>query len=261
MTKSGKFNTDSKALVNRIQAHNKFGTNDLNQWIFDNLSLKKDSQVLDLGCGTGKQTISIAEKIGQEGTITSVDLSDESLSKLREKASELGVSKQITTIKSSLDNIYQKIKGDYYDNVVSSYALYYCSNAEQMLTTIFNTLKPGGVVFFCGPSKHNNSEIKEFHYLLSGQSPKLGTFASEFMENTSPELVEKIFGNIEITKFSNPLKFDSPDSLYEYWSSYNLYEESLDSIFKEKAIKHFQENSFFETVKRVVGIKAVKKRT
>jgi len=258
MSESGKFNTNSKALVNRIQAHERFGSKDLNQWIFQHLNLAPDKHVLDLGCGTGKQTISIAENIGEYGSVTAIDLSQESLDKLRKQSIGLGFSERITTIRSNLDNIAGEIRQDHYDNVVSSYALYYCTDAEKMFSTIFEALKPGGIVFFCGPSKNNNAEIKQFHYSLQNQAPIFETFASEFMERTGQECLKNIFGKVEISEFSNPLRFDSKEALYDYWSSYNLYDEKLDAIFRERAEGHFSNEYYFETVKRVVGVRAIK---
>ncbi|NNE99531.1 MAG: methyltransferase domain-containing protein [Pyrinomonadaceae bacterium] len=256
--RGGKFNTDSKALVNRIDAHSAFGTNDLNSWILGNLNLSTGCRVLDLGCGTGKQSIAIAEKIGESGAVTSIDLSDESLKTLRTEAEKLGLTDRISATKSDLDNIDGVIEENHYDNIVSSYALYYCSDPEKTFSTLYDALKPGGVIFFCGPSRENNSEIKSFHYSLAGVSPQMETFASRFMEDDGPEQVKSVFQNIEIREFRNPLKFDSSDALYKYWSSYNLYDEELDSIFKERAALHFQSHDHFETVKRVIGIRAIK---
>ena len=52
------------------------------------------------------------------------------------------------------------------------------------------------------------------------------------------------------------MQFDSADALYNYWSSYNLYDSRLDAAFKEAANKHFKKNDVFETIKRVIGVKA-----
>src|ERR1019366_9952964 len=82
-------------------------------------------------------------------------------------------------------------------------------------------------LFFCGPSQRNNGELKEFHDSLWGRADRpvpATKGAAPFMEATGPDLVNEIFGNAEIFHFENPLRFDSPEALYSYWSSYNLYD-------------------------------------
>ena len=39
MGKIGKFDSDASALKQRVNAHDKFGKNELNNWIFNNIKL------------------------------------------------------------------------------------------------------------------------------------------------------------------------------------------------------------------------------
>ncbi len=57
--------------------------------------------VADVGCGTGAQTITLAENV--EGQITAIDLFPEFLDKLNQKSEELGFSGRITTLKGSME--------------------------------------------------------------------------------------------------------------------------------------------------------------
>jgi len=123
---------------------------------------------------------------------------------------------------------------------------------------IYRVLKPGGILFFCGPAKDNNLELKQFHYTLRGEQPPAESEAAVFMEETGQRLARKLFAKVEIFTFQNPLRFNSANALYSYWSSYNLYDEKLDVDFKSAATKYFQTHSVFETNKRVIGVKAIK---
>lgn len=78
------------------------------------------------------------------------------------------------------------------------------------------------------------------------------------MEETGQRLAHEYFTRVEISTFQNSLKFDSAEALYRYWSSYNLYDERLDADFKAATTRHFQTHAVFETVKRVIGVKAFK---
>ena len=78
------------------------------------------------------------------------------------------------------------------------------------------------------------------------------------MEGIGQRLVREVFRKVEVTSFENPLRFNSAEALYAYWSSYNLYEDELDESFKATAAEHFNRNSVFITKKRVIGVKAIK---
>jgi len=257
MAVKGKFNTDARALDCRIETHDKYGSNDLNRWIFENLALSEGQNVLDLGSGTGKQSIPIAQVIGN-GRVSSVDLSSEALDSLVERAVAEGVASKITPLNCSHDEIEERLGEEQFDRVVSSYSLYYTSDAERLIRAIWNKLKRGGLLFYCGPSMRNNSELKEFHYALVGREEAPAIGASLFMEGVGREKTIEIFDRTEVVTFENVLRFDSVDGLYNYWSSYNLYDESIDAKFRSAAKSFFEHNEVFETVKRVVGIKAYK---
>ena len=255
---TGKFNTDTDALSKRIQAHDKYGSNDLNQWIFDNLNIINGNSILDLGCGTGKQTIPIAKAVGKTGNILSIDLSQEALEILLQEAIESGLEKRINALCCRHDDVHKHLQENTYDRVVSSYSLYYSENPEKVIKTIWGSLKPEGVLFFCGPSKGNNRELKTLHYGLMGIPIPPETGGAAFMEDIGQRVARQFFREVEIVLFENPLRFDSAASLYTYWSSYNLYDEKLDDSFKAASIEHFTNNSVFETMKRVIGVKAIK---
>ena len=254
----GKYNTDAVALDKRIESHDKFGSKDLNQWIFKNMQLHNGLSVLDLGSGTGKQSIPIAKTVGEGGSVCSVDLSQEALDSLMEKAYFNGVNNRITTLCCSHDDVQLSLDDNQFDRVVSSYSLYYTNDAERMISSIWDKLKTGGILFYCGPSSQNNGELKEFHYSILGKesSPVMG--ASIFMEGIGRDKTIEIFDKVDTTTFENILRFDSAQALYNYWSSYNLYDESIDAKFNTAAQKYFKTNKVFETVKRVLGIKAYK---
>jgi cyclopropane fatty-acyl-phospholipid synthase-like methyltransferase len=253
----GRFDTDTSALERRIHAHDAFGSHDLNSWILANLHLAPGLHVLELGCGVGKQTLPIAKEIGGCGHITALDLSREALDMLASRAHQQGLAKRISPQCGDLDDLGSLVNGVVFDRALGSYSLYYGKHPQTLFCTIVTALRPGGVLFFCGPSGDNNAELKHLHYSLLSERP-VSTDASAFMEETGPQLASELFSEVHISKFENRLRFTSSDDLYSYWSSYNLYSEDLADAFRCAAEKHFRSHGIFETVKRVVGIKATK---
>jgi ubiquinone/menaquinone biosynthesis C-methylase UbiE len=255
---SGKFNTDSKALINRINAHDKFGSKDINDWIFQNLELAEGLSIVDLGCGTGRQSIPMAKAVSSSGSILAIDISIDSLSSLMAVAKNNNVENRITVLNTDLDNLETNLIENKYDRVLSSFSIYYTKNPEKLFNVIYSTLKLGGIFFFCGPSSKNNSELKNFISTIKNSSEDKISGGADFMENAGQKIAGDLFGEVETFQFENPLMFDSADSLYSYWSSYNLYDGNIDAAFKEAAVKHFRTNNYFITNKRVIGVKAIK---
>jgi SAM-dependent methyltransferase len=249
----GAFDTDKRALEERIRAHDRFGRRDLNGWIFEHLEVGNGHAVLDLGCGTGKQSLPIAALVGPRGRVVAVDASAESLDAVRSEADGLGVADRITTIQTTFEDLDPKRVVGPFDRALASYALYYAREPEALIALVRSKLGPSGRFFFCGPGSDNNKELRDFHSSLRGETAP-PTAAAEFMQVSGPELAEKHFGNARRVEFENPLSFDSAEALVGYWTSYNLYDASLETTFRAAAQRHFQVQRTFVTVKRVVGI-------
>jgi SAM-dependent methyltransferase len=256
MQKHGEFDTDAAALERRMQAHERYGTGDLNAWIMECLEPAAGDDVLDLGCGTGKQSIPLAELVGSDGTITSVDLSPDALSTAKARAESAGVDTRLRLVQSDLDDVPTILSGAAFDRALASYSLYYAQGCPALLEFLFNAIRPGGTLFFCGPSTANNHELKVFHNALKNMDgPGPATSAAMFLEGEGPETVRRLFGACDVLTFENAIRFASAAALYEYWSSYNLYDPELADTFMVAADKHFQANDEFTTVKRVLGIR------
>jgi ubiquinone/menaquinone biosynthesis C-methylase UbiE len=253
----GKFDTDSAALARRISAHEQFGSRDVNEWILAQLELAPGHLVLELGCGTGKQTIPIAKAIGEDGHIVAVDISDESVKTLSATAEAQGLRERISPLCTSLDEFNERMYSASFDRIVASYSLYYANDPRKVFSEVYRALRPGGILFFCGPSRANNQELKKFHGSLSNEVLP-DTSAAVFMEDTGQQLASELFSSIKISAFENELNFASAYALYTYWSSYNLYCKAVDQRFGQAAKEHFRTHSFFRTTKRAIGVKAIK---
>lgn len=258
--KHGDFDSDAAALAQRIQSHEKFGTNDLNEWIFSALDPQDGQSVLDLGCGTGKQSIPMAQRVGKDGCVVSVDISEDAIKTVREKADQSGLQDRIEPHVLTLDRIGEIASPAEFDKIVASYSIYYVEDSNRLFETLSGALKPGGRLFFCGPSSENNAEIIKFHNEIKGESTGTAGSADLFMEGEGPALADKWFDSVETCTFENPLDFDSAEALVSYWSSYNLYEYDLADAFAKAAQDHFITHDVFRTTKRVIGVAANKAR-
>jgi SAM-dependent methyltransferase len=256
------FNTNAKALVQRIEANEKYGSYDINEWIFSQLELKQGLLTLELGPGNGKQTLPLAQLT--QNNVLAIDISSEALEMLMEAARkrnlnnfiipQIGNFDELDKILSTQSLIEKNLVKDF-DRVISCFSIYYSKNPSKLFQVVNEVMSPKGVLFFCGPSRENNIELIRFHNKVRGEVLE---DKPTFMESEGIELAQRYF-RVEVSKFENPLRFTKPKDLYNYWSSYYLYDEAIESKFKSEIKQYFLKHPMFETVKRVIGVKAWKR--
>ena len=250
MAKIGVFDTDAAALQKRVASHDKFGTRELNDWIFENLKFSPNDHALDLGCGFGKQSMLML----REGcNVVAVDASSESIDFLNKTATDEYLSEKLVTIKSEFDNLV--LPDIEFDLAVSSYAFYYSIDYLKTLSLVHEKLKKGGALFICGPAYKNNQAMK---VLLKKAGVVFGEGSAPFMEDEGPVLFKQVFGNVQKTYFENEVVFPNADEVWKYWSSHNMFDVNIEKSFKENIESHFNASDSFVTTKVAVGLLAIK---
>jgi peptidoglycan/xylan/chitin deacetylase (PgdA/CDA1 family)/ubiquinone/menaquinone biosynthesis C-methylase UbiE len=104
-------------------------------------NLNKNHNVLELGAGTGRFTVPIAEKVKK---VTAVDISSNMLNVLKYKAKQKKL-ENITSIVSDIEKYNSEMK---FDAICSFSALEYISDMEGIIRKSYASLKPGGMVYF-----------------------------------------------------------------------------------------------------------------
>lgn len=104
--------------------------------------LPEKPEILDLGCGTGMQTIELAHICG-DCHITAVDIHQPYLDDLAKKAEEAGVGNRITTVQASMDKLpFEDASFD----VIWAEGSVFIVGFEEGLTMWKRLLRPGGYV-------------------------------------------------------------------------------------------------------------------
>jgi SAM-dependent methyltransferase len=250
MSKIGRFDTDTAALEARNAAHKRFSTGDMTGWALEHLGAQADDRVLELGAGTGQQTLRLAPDVR---SILAVDASAESLATIDGAGRD-----NVTTLAGRFDELVTRPCEGRFERALACYSLYYADDQRALLARIAELLQPGGTLFFCGPSRANNRELRELHFGLLGQPLPGATPAQAFMEDDAPRWCAKLFATVEPFAFVDEMRFDSAEALVGYWSAYNLYDPAIDAEFRAAADAHFADHDVFVSAKRVVGIRAVK---
>ena len=111
----------------------------------DKLALNEDSKVLEIACGTGRDSLLIAKRLSENGELHMQDISEDMITKCFEKF------KNNKTIKKSfcLSNAgYLPYPDNYFDATYSFGAVGEFSDKRKALKEMVRVTKPGGKVVF-----------------------------------------------------------------------------------------------------------------
>lgn len=156
----------------------------------------QELKILDLGCGVGRNSIFLAEKLGAEKAcrIDCVDILDIAIDKLNQYAHEYGVSDKINGIVSSIEEFI--IQENSYDLILAISALEHIDGEENFikkLKEIKNGIKKNGIVCLV-----INSNVKEINTeTLEEIEPQ---FEVNLRSEQIQEYLNKIFSGFKTIK-------------------------------------------------------------
>jgi ubiquinone/menaquinone biosynthesis C-methylase UbiE len=99
-------------------------------------------RVLDIGTGTGIVALHAAEKVGPNGRVVGIDLSDGMLAAARAKAARAGLSDRVEFRKMDAESLELKEKS--FDTALSLFALLHFPDPLGALKEMLRVLRPGG---------------------------------------------------------------------------------------------------------------------
>ena len=231
----------SKDLLARINIHEKYGANNIDQWNMDVLQPQPEYKILDVGCGSGKQCFLFSDYTKEAAEIIGGDFSEELLDKARDKQNKAGYSNikfQFLDFNKALE-----FEDDSFDLLSSAFAIYYASDLDFTFSEAHRVLrspdpdsgKPGGRLFVTGPLPENKQMFYDIVKEASNQSippmPGSSRFKGEIYQT-----IEGMFAKTELLTFENPLTFPNVDPFIAYERASLSEDRKLwSSMFNNKA--------------------------
>ena len=138
------------------------------------ISKGDDLKIADIGCGSGGQTITLAQNT--EGQITAIDLFPEFLKKLNSKSKELGFKENIKTIEKSMEEL--PFANKEFDIIWSEGAIYNIG-FKRGVHEWKKYLKTGGYLAVSEITWTTNSQPKEIEEYWNKEYPEIDTASNK----------------------------------------------------------------------------------
>lgn len=141
---------------------------------FIDMPQDSDLKLADIGCGSGGQTLTLAQNLS--GHITAVDLFPEFLDELNEKSKKLGLEGKIKTLKASMDNL-PFMPGEF--DVIWSEGAIYNMGFEKGIRNWKKFLTDGGYLALSEITWTTNSRPQEINDFWTGEYLEIDTAANK----------------------------------------------------------------------------------
>jgi trans-aconitate 2-methyltransferase len=184
------------------------------QWgrrLLAGIELSGDEHVLDAGCGTGRDTALLLERLPR-GHVTAVDVSPAMLAQLRNRLA--GASDRLTVVEADLTEPLHLERP--VDVAVSVAALHWVPDHARAFATLAAVMAPGArLALECG-GRGNVAGVREAVLRATGDdSSRIGwNFAGP--EETEDLLRRCGFVDVRARLRADPARFDSTETLTEY---------------------------------------------
>lgn len=189
---------------------------DWDKWCYKQIDFKKNSRVLEIGCGTGKLWEKNKEDIDETLDITVSDFSKNMLKIAKQKLK--AIDRKFNFQEINAENI--PYDDNTFDIVIAEHMIYLVPNMEQALSEIKRVLVPGGVFYV---TSNSNESMKELNELVNDFDSNSGLnsngYSTRFELENGKEILKKYFNKVDVEILDGKIIVDNPKPIVEYKAS------------------------------------------
>ena len=134
------------------------------QWGVSLFEVQKDSKILDIGCGGGKNIERFAKQISENGRVVGIDYSEVSVeksTKLNQEFIDQGI---VNVLQGSVSEM--PFYDETFDIVTGFETIYFWPDFINDLKEVNRVLKKDGLVFFCNEAVYREGEMEKYDDLV-----------------------------------------------------------------------------------------------
>lgn len=231
-------------LEKRIEINRAYSSADFDAWLLDKLAVKAGEDILDVGCGSGAQTIPFANLAGPTGSVSSLDISPESVALLRSRvppdARVQAVASDMNDLAKVIADVFQTKR---YSLAHSSYALYYSSKRLDVLDVMRGALKPDGrCAIFTTDRPHGLVELAARFSTIPPEVEESLRFGPEVLQ---PYFVRH-FRRVDIHHFHNVVTVPSAEILIEFYRQTTYYDRQAEPRIRAAVEEEIRSSGHFQ---------------
>lgn len=225
--------TQTDFLERRLELNRESSSANFDQWLFQRLKVKAGEDVLDVGCGSGAQTIPFSELVGGGGSVSALDISSDSVALLKRR---LKADVRVEATAADMASLGKLISDFFsvkrYDLAHSSYALYYSPKRIEVLDAMRGALKSGGRCAVFTPN------VPHGLVNLAGRFTKIPEAVTDslvFGSSVLEPYFKKNFSSFEVHYFHNIVTLSDADALIEFYRQTTYHDAAAEQDMKSVA--------------------------
>ena len=134
-------------------------------WGFSHLPAVRASEVVDLGCGGGRNAGELLKKY-PDANVTAVDYSDLSVAKAREYNRDMITAGRCKVLQGDVSDL--RLPEGKYDLATAFETIYFWPGLEKCFGQVAKVLKPGGYFLICNESDSTDATGLKFEKIIDG---------------------------------------------------------------------------------------------
>ncbi|WP_407412908.1 class I SAM-dependent methyltransferase [Methanobrevibacter sp.] len=134
------------------------------QWGVSHFEVKKDSKILDIGCGGGRNIQRFAEQISENGRVVGIDYSDVSVEKSIELNKESINKGIVNVLQGSVSEM--PFYDETFDIATAFETIYFWPDFINDLKEVNRVLKNDGFLFICNEAVYREGEMDKYDDLV-----------------------------------------------------------------------------------------------
>lgn len=193
-------------------------------WVFEQLHLEENMEVLECGCGTGLLWQSNHASLPQGCHITLTDVSPGMVLQAKENLVVAGAPLSLFDFyQADIQELHACAKNNF-DRVVANKMLYHVADIPKALVEVVRVLKPGGV-FYCATNGGKN--MVELTELIGQALPHFkqklpfvhDKVSSNFSLDQGSLVLQKFFKKVVVKRYADSLAVKAVEPLMAYYLS------------------------------------------